>query len=69
FIPGGFGAQEGGLVLAGTLVGLSPETALAVAVFERLRDVTVGVPGLLIWLWVEGRHPPAARVEETQPLL
>ncbi|MGH7096827.1 MAG: lysylphosphatidylglycerol synthase domain-containing protein [Stellaceae bacterium] len=69
FIPGGFGAQEGGLVLAGTLVGLSPETALAVAVFERLRDVTVGVPGLLIWLWVEGRHPPATRAEEAQPLL
>lgn len=69
FIPGGLGAQEGGLVLAGSLVGLSPETALAVAVFERLRDVAVGVPGLLIWLWVEGRQPPAARVKEIQPLL
>lgn len=69
FIPGGLGAQEGGLVLAGSLVGLPPETALAVAVFERLRDVAVGVPGLLIWLWVESRQPPAARVEETRPLL
>ena len=69
FIPGGFGAQEGGLILAGSLVGLSPETALAVAVFKRLGDVAIGVPGLLAWLWAEGRHPPAARIKEIQPLL
>ena len=70
FIPGGIGAQEGGLIMAGSLVGLSPEAALAVAIFKRLGDVTVGVPGLLAWLWAEGRHPPAAaRVEEIQPLL
>lgn len=67
FIPGGFGLQEGGFVLAGSLVGLSPETALAVAVFKRLRDVAVGVPGLLAWLWMEGRAPAGARMEGAQP--
>lgn len=69
FIPGGFGIQEGGLVMAGSLVGLSPETAIAIAVCKRLRDVAVGVPGLLAWLWAEGRHPPAGtRVKGIQPL-
>jgi putative membrane protein len=61
FIPGGLGAQEGGLIMAGSLVGLPPESALAIAVLKRLRDVAVGMPGLVAWLWTEGRHaPPAA---------
>jgi putative membrane protein len=57
-VPGGLGIQEGGLVLAGSLVGLSPETAIALAVVKRLRDVAVGIPGLLAWEWAEysGRH-------------
>jgi putative membrane protein len=69
FIPGGLGAQEGGLIVAGSLVGLSPEAALAVAVFKRLGDVAVGAPGLLAWLWAEGRAAPAAREEKVRPLL
>lgn len=70
FIPGGLGVQEGGLIMAGSLVGLSPETALAVAVFKRLGDVAIGVPGLLAWLWAEGRAAPAAApVKQVQPLL
>ncbi|HZU91052.1 MAG TPA: lysylphosphatidylglycerol synthase domain-containing protein [Stellaceae bacterium] len=70
FVPGGLGVQEGGLVMAGGLVGLSPETAIAIAVLKRLRDVAIGVPGLLTWLWAEGRHPPAdARVKGIQSLL
>ncbi|HJU19020.1 MAG TPA: lysylphosphatidylglycerol synthase domain-containing protein [Stellaceae bacterium] len=70
FLPGALGAQEGGLILAGGLFGLSPETAMSIAVLKRLRDVVVGVPGLFAWLWAEGRHPPAdARAKEAQPLL
>ena len=69
FIPGALGAQEGGLILAGSLFGLSPGTSIAIAILRRLRDVAVGMPALLAWLWAEGRHPPAAaRVEEIQPL-
>jgi putative membrane protein len=70
FIPGGLGVQEGGLVMAGSLVGLSPEMAIAVAVFKRLRDVAIGVPGLLTWLWAEGRSAPAGtRAKGVQSLL
>jgi putative membrane protein len=69
FIPGALGAQEGGLILVGSLFGLSPGTSIAIAILRRLRDVVVGAPGLLAWLWAEGRHPPAAaRVKGIQPL-
>jgi putative membrane protein len=70
FIPGALGVQEGGLILAGSLFGLAPGTSIAIAILKRLRDVLVGVPGLLAWLWAEGRHPPAdTRIEEPQPSL
>ena len=55
-IPGALGVQEAALVMVGNLVGLSPETAMLIAVAKRLRDVVVGVPGLLVWQWVEGRR-------------
>lgn len=68
-VPGGLGIQEGGLVLAGSLVGLSPETAIALAVVKRLRDVAAGIPGLLAWQWAEysGRHAPRSAGPEPFP--
>lgn len=55
-IPGALGVQEGALVIVGNLVGLSPETAMLIAVVKRLRDVAIGVPGLVVWQWAEGRR-------------
>jgi len=49
FIPGALGVQEGGLVLLGALFGLPPETCLALALVKRVREVLLGVPGLLAW--------------------
>lgn len=54
-VPGALGAQEGGLLALGLLVGLSPETALALALIKRLRELVVGLPGIALWLWVEAR--------------
>jgi putative membrane protein len=54
--PGGLGAQEGGLVLFGALFGLPADLALAVALTKRVRELALGLPGLLAWQWVEGRH-------------
>ncbi len=56
FVPGALGVQEVALVIAGNLAGLSPETAILIAMVKRLRDVAVGVPGLLVWQWAEGRR-------------
>jgi putative membrane protein len=55
FVPGGMGVQEAGLVLAGTLVGLPLEAAIAVGILKRLREIVVSVPGLLVWQWSEGK--------------
>jgi len=52
-LPGALGAQEAGFVLLGPLVGISPETALALALVKRLREIIVGVPGL--WVWMLGK--------------
>ena len=46
-IPGSLGVQEGGYLLLAPLVGLRPETALALSLAKRSREVLLGVPGLL----------------------
>jgi putative membrane protein len=55
-IPGGFGVQEGGLVLLGHLMGIAPETALALSLVKRVPDFALGLPGLLAWHWLEWRR-------------
>ncbi len=54
-VPGALGVQEGGFVLAGGLVGLPPDAAVALSMVKRARELLVGVPGLLVWQWHEGR--------------
>ena len=54
-IPGGLGAQEGGFLLVGTMLGLSPTTALALALLKRVREVLFGLPGLFVWWLLEAR--------------
>jgi putative membrane protein len=55
-VPGALGALEGGFVLLGALFGLSADTALAISLSKRVRELVLGVPGLIVWQWVEGRH-------------
>jgi putative membrane protein len=55
-VPGGFGVQEGGLVLLGHLMGIAPETALALSLVKRVPDIALGLPGLLAWHWLEVRR-------------
>jgi len=54
-IPGALGVQEGGYVLLGSLVGLSPDTALALSLSKRVRELAFGIPGLIAWQMAEGR--------------
>jgi putative membrane protein len=46
-IPGSLGVQEGGYLLLAPLAALRPETALALSLAKRAREVILGVPGLL----------------------
>jgi glycosyltransferase 2 family protein len=61
-VPGAIGVQEGGFMLFGTMIGLDPSVALAVALARRVRDILVFVPGLISWQigearWLAIRHP------------
>jgi putative membrane protein len=49
FMPGALGAQEGGLILLGALFGIAPATALALSLLLRIRELLIGLPGLLAW--------------------
>ena len=48
-IPGALGVQEGGYIVVCQLFGLSPEVAIALSLIKRLREVVLGVPGLVAW--------------------
>lgn len=54
-VPGALGAQEGAFLYFGAMLGLPPETALALALIRRCRDVMLYVPALVIWQVMEGR--------------
>lgn len=54
-VPNGLGVQEGGYILFGSFVGLSPEFMLALSLATRARELIVGVPGLAAWQHAEGR--------------
>jgi len=54
-LPGGWGLQEGGFVMLGGVLGLSPDFALALSLATRARELMLGVPALLVWHFAEGR--------------
>jgi putative membrane protein len=55
-VPGALGALEGGYILFGAIFGLPADTALAISLSKRVRELAFGVPGLLLWQYVEGRY-------------
>lgn len=55
-VPVNAGVQEAGYVGLGALFGVPPEMAIAVSLIRRARDVTLGIPILLVWQWAEVRR-------------
>jgi putative membrane protein len=55
-VPGALGTLEGSYILFGAMFGLPADTALAIALSKRVRELAFGVPGLLLWQYIEGRH-------------
>jgi putative membrane protein len=55
-IPGALGVLEGSFVVFGALFGLPAETALTISLSRRVRELALGVPGLFVWQWIEGRR-------------
>ena len=67
-VPGGLGVQEGGYMILGGVLGLSPETGLALSLAKRVRELTLGLPGLMSWQWIEGRRLFACRATSSTPV-
>ena len=55
-IPGALGVQEAAYALIGPLFGLPPQTALALSLLKRARDIAVGVPTLVVWRLAAARR-------------
>lgn len=55
-VPAALGVQEGGYLVLGVALGLGPELALALALARRARELLLGLPGLAVWQWGEGRR-------------
>jgi putative membrane protein len=68
--PGALGVQEGAYVLVAPMLGLPPDSALALALIRRGKDLAIGVPALLLWQTGEGRRilvkPDAPRGSATK---
>jgi putative membrane protein len=56
FVPGAVGVQESVLLLLGSTAGLDPAAALSLSLVKRVRELALGIPGLLAWQAVEGRR-------------
>jgi putative membrane protein len=54
-VPAGLGVQEATLVGLGATIGVPAETALSLSLLKRVRELLLGVPGLVAWSLLERR--------------
>ena len=52
-VPGAIGVLEGGFVVFGALFGLPADISLSISLSKRVRELLLGLPGLLVWQWTE----------------
>ncbi len=55
-VPGALGVQEAGFIVVCDLFGIGADVAIALSMVKRARELLVGIPGLLIWQWSEGKR-------------
>jgi putative membrane protein len=60
-VPGALGVQEGGYVIVGNLLGIPGDAAFALSLIARVRELILGIPGLIVWQVIEGRRVFRAR--------
>jgi len=56
FVPAAIGVQEIGYATLVPLFGLPPEFGIGASLLKRAREITIGVPVLLVWQAMEGRR-------------
>lgn len=55
-VPGALGVQEGGFIIVGAMFGIGPDTALALSLVKRVRELVFGLTALQAWQIVEARR-------------
>src|SRR6266571_4358553 len=60
-VPGGLGVQEGGYLVVGSLLGIPGDAAFALSLIARVRELALGIPGLISWQIIEARRLWRAR--------
>lgn len=63
-IPGALGVQEGGYLLLGGALGLTPDQALALSLLRRMRELVLGVLGLVLWRATRPAEPSSQAAKE-----
>jgi putative membrane protein len=61
-VPGALGVQEGGYVVVGSLLGIPGDAAFALSLIARVRELILGIPGLITWQLFEARRLWRARL-------
>ncbi len=64
-VPGGLGVQEGGYLFVGNLLGIPGDAAFALSLIARVRELALGIPGLISWQLIEARRLWRARLVAT----
>jgi putative membrane protein len=54
-VPAAVGVQEGSYIVICHVFNISPEVAIALSLMKRLREVVLGVPGLVTWRLLSAR--------------
>lgn len=54
-IPGALGVLEGSFIVFGALFGIGADASLAMALAKRVRELALGLPGLISWQIAEGK--------------
>ncbi|AEI37204.1 MAG: lysylphosphatidylglycerol synthase domain-containing protein [Zymomonas mobilis subsp. pomaceae] len=55
-VPGAIGLQEGAYVLIAPLFGLTGAEVIALSLLKRARDISIGIPSLILWQINESRR-------------
>jgi hypothetical protein len=62
-VPGALGIQEAAYAGLAPVFGLPQEIGLAASLLKRARELTIGIPVLLVWQAMEGQRA-FARADE-----
>ena len=61
-VPSGLGVQETGYYFVGQLLGIPDYLAITLALIARVRELALGIPGVICWQLIEARRLWRARL-------